>query len=345
MSYPPGEPPAGWLPPSDPAQPTWQPPGSQPDPGQQPGWGQQPGYGQQPGWGQQPGYGAGPGGGPGWSTAPKPGVVPLRPLGLGEILDGAFTTIRLYPKATLGLSAVVATLGALAQFFLTLALRNSSYDNTWIVLTAALAGLLINGLAILVLTGMLTIVISEAVLGRPIEIGQVWARVRPRILSLIGASILVGLVSTLGTIACIVPGIYLYVALSLTTPALILEGQNISAAMSRSRALVSGDWWRVFGILVLASIIASIIGGVISLPFSLASGVSSTFDFTVVPHQPGTGALFLAAVGQILSNTITAPITAGVTALLYIDRRMRREGLDVALARAAAPPAPPSAGW
>ena len=41
-------------------------------------------------------------------AAPKPGIIPLRPLSVGEILDGTFTTIRRHPKATLGLSAAVA---------------------------------------------------------------------------------------------------------------------------------------------------------------------------------------------------------------------------------------------
>src|SRR3984885_11885612 len=86
----------------------------QPSFGQQP-YGQQP-YGQQP-YGQQPGYGQQPYGQPGYGLpqyggspygqwtppAPKPGVIPLRPLSVGEILDGAFTAVRRNPKATLGL--------------------------------------------------------------------------------------------------------------------------------------------------------------------------------------------------------------------------------------------------
>ena len=40
--------------------------------------------------------------------------------------------------------------------------------------------------------------------------------------------------------------------------------------------------------------------------------------------------------GSVLASTVTAPFTAALTALLYIDLRIRREGLDVALARAAA---------
>ena len=85
--------------------------------------GQQP-YGQQP-YGQQP-YGQAPYGGPpgqygqarygglpqyrGQAPAPKPGIIPLRPIGVSEMLDGAFTAIRRNPRATLGLGAVIMTI-------------------------------------------------------------------------------------------------------------------------------------------------------------------------------------------------------------------------------------------
>src|SRR5690625_3212331 len=69
------------------------------------GWGQ-PGGGQ-PGWGAQPGWNQ-PAGGSWGAPTVKPGVIPLRPLGVGELLDGAITTIRKNPAATLGISAVVA---------------------------------------------------------------------------------------------------------------------------------------------------------------------------------------------------------------------------------------------
>ncbi|HSK58429.1 MAG TPA: hypothetical protein VK935_05175, partial [Actinomycetospora sp.] len=79
--------------------------------GQQQGYGQQ-GYGQQ-GYGQQPAPGVPPYGRPQapWGSRPvddKPGVVPLRPLGLGEVLDGAVSVLRRYPRPSLGLAALVA---------------------------------------------------------------------------------------------------------------------------------------------------------------------------------------------------------------------------------------------
>ncbi len=53
---------------------------------------------------------------------PRPGIVPLRPLGVGELLDGAFAAIRRYPRATLGLAAavmlVVTAVEVLTQWWL-----------------------------------------------------------------------------------------------------------------------------------------------------------------------------------------------------------------------------------
>jgi hypothetical protein len=267
-------------------------------------------------------------------------------MAVGEILDGAFTTIRRYPRATLGLSAIVASFGAVVQLLLTLSLRDTTADGSFDggALAAAAAGAIISILAGLVLTGMLTIVISEAVLGRPISLGAVWSRVTPRIGGILGAAILVSIVLAIGLVLCVLPGVYLYAGLAFTTPVLILEGASITAAMRRSRRLVNGSWWRVFGILVLASLIASVVGGVISVPFIGLSGGAKLFQVGAEPIHLGTGQLVLQAIGQIVSRTITAPITAGVTVLLYIDRRMRSEGLDVALAQAAAPP-PASRGW
>jgi hypothetical protein len=103
--------PPGWdnqVPPGPYGQPGYQPFGQPAPPGPPPY--PQPGYGQ-PGYGQ-PGYGQGAYGPPGqggWNAAPSPGGVPLRPLGLGDILNGAVTLARRNPAATFGLAAIVMT--------------------------------------------------------------------------------------------------------------------------------------------------------------------------------------------------------------------------------------------
>lgn len=365
----------GWLPPTDggdqppqrpPAQPhaggsTWggQPPGygAPPPTGQSPGWntpgggyggqpgGPQQGYGPQQGHGPQPGYGPPPPGYGGYgqwgmAMAPKPGVIPLRPLGFGEILDGAFSVVRAYPKVTLGLSAIVVTITQLISFGVQAAYQVETGispafgtgDVTLILASLAASG--INAIGLVMLAGMLTSVMGEAVLGRPITIGETWAKVRPRFWALLGAGIIGTVVPFLGLLLCILPGVFLWVAWSLATPALVLERVGVFDSIGRSYRLAVPDFWRIFGIRIVAVLITMILSAIITIPttllglgMSLGSGDETGFSIA---------GLAIITVGGIIASTITAPFSSGLLALLYIDRRMRVEGLDVTLAQAAA---------
>ena len=151
---------------------------------------------------------------PGAWTAPrpKPGVIPLRPLSLGDLYDGAFTTIRRNPRAMVGLAAAVTALFMVVPVALALLLAStgdlavsfrggsgSGTDPFGDVGTGALGvvsnrGTLFGALASVVLNGMLVHVVAEAVLGRRTDIGAAWVAARPRLLPLVGLTLLNGLV-------------------------------------------------------------------------------------------------------------------------------------------------------
>ncbi len=328
------------------------------------------------GWGgpasPTPSYGAPP---PGWggpqTGAPRPGVVPLRPLGLGELLDGAVGVVRRYPRPTLGLSFVVAVVSTLLTVGVLVLLptvvvgadssggAELSAAEIGGAAVGALAAALVTGLAGIVLAGIITAVVGKAVLGQPLTTSQAWQAVRPLLARLVGLSLLVGLllVGVLGAavlvgvlavvvlgdaglaiavplgLAALVADVYLYVRLSLAAPALVLEKLAVREALRRSGVLVRGSSWRVLGVLVLTGLIAGAVGQVLQLPFVVLGGGTSIFTGGDV----GLLALVLAQVGAGLAQTLTAPFSSGVRALLYVDRRMRAEGLDVALTAAAAP--------
>ena len=350
---PTGPPSGGWGP--QPGygggQPGWGPQpgyGGQPGHGGQPGWGPQPGYGGQPGW--QPGYGGGqPGWGPqagyggqwgappGWGrpAAPAPGIVPLRPLALGEILDGGFAIVRQYPRVTLGLSAIVVGTTQLITFATQVpAALDAGYadpDAFGGLTLAQVLSWVLSGIGVMVLAGMLTSVMGEAVLGRRTTIGETWAKVRPRFWALIGAGILGIVVPTIGLVFCIVPGAFMWGVWAFLTPIVVLERAGVFQAARRSWRLALPDFWRVFGIRLLATIIASVIQSIVVVPVTMLA-VGTAFleggQLTLLP-------LTLITLGGIVGGTITAPFSSGVLALLYIDRRMRAEGLDVTLAQVA----------
>jgi len=308
-------------------------------------------------------------------------VIPLRPLAVGEILDGAISYIRANPKVTLGLSAVVVTLTQLiqvpAQYLTYDGLAGLGADPTGAfggadAVTAlvggvgSLLGIAISFIAITVLTGLLIAVLQQAVLGRPATFADAWAIARPRLLGLVGLTVLTGLLITLAVLAGFVPlvvalalgapaavsgvlgvlfglagialGVFVHVSLSMGAPVLVLERAGVVAALRRSAALVRPTWWRVFGILLLAAVIAAVIGGILGVPFMLgAQLLDGTSLFAPTPTTPSLLGLVLTAVGAIIATTITAPFSAGVTGLLYVDQRMRREAFDLELTRAVAP--------
>ena len=318
------------------------------------------------GWGGAPAAAGWPG-----PAAPRPGVVPLRPLGLGELLDGSVSVVRRYPRPTLGLAAAVALLSTVLGLLLLLALPDgvlSGGGTSQRVSNAEIGGAAVGGVATLIITalagivlsGVITVVVGRAVLGEPLTAGEAWRAVRPRLLPLLALALLTGLLCLAPVVAgavvaavslgvagpaglalgvpVVLGGLaaaaYLYVRLSLAAPALVLEKVGVREALRRSGVLVRGSFWRVLGILLLAALVALAVGQVLQVPFVVLGGGTGLLTGSA---DVGLRALVLAQVGSGLAQTVTAPFTSGVRALLYIDRRIRAEGLDVALAAAAVP--------
>ncbi|MFD1659393.1 hypothetical protein ACFSL4_14555 [Streptomyces caeni] len=381
-------PPGQWTAPL-PQDPRQAPPPPPPPPG--PGWGggRPPagpgGYGGR-GWG---GPGQGFGGSSGWGgwgppPAAKPGVIPLRPLGVGEILDGAVSTMRAHWRTVLGISLVVAVFTEISAILLQgFALDDSASTQTLndpsasarevgralgdVTLSTGAISLVVL-LGTIVVTGLLTTVTSRAVLGRPVSAAEAWRDARPQmaklfaltfLLVLMGAAIVVGgtlpgiliavagspgagaPLAVLGGLGGVVVALWLLVRFSLASPALMLEKQGIGASMRRSAKLVRGSWWRVFGIRALAQVIAVIIGWIIVIPFAVLAGAFSDGGLGSLVNgtgSPGWTFLIVSGIGSVIARMLTFPVTAGVTVLLYIDQRIRREALDLDLARAAGVP-------
>lgn len=374
----------------------WQQPGGAQSPGAPPpsGGAQTPGGSPPAGGWQQPGGSPSglPGGAPasgGWTAAPgpawqvpdaKPGVIPLRPLGVGEILDGAVTTIRRNLGAMLGLSALVA---AVTQLLSTASLvwmfgeqvtepafgltdDVEQIDNVATGIPAALLSSFITLIATVFLTGVLTVVVGQAVLGRRLSAAQAWRESKGRLLRLLGLTLLYTVIWVGPLIACLVlavvlasvgagavvlivvggiivaavVGVWLYVRFALAVPAFMLETApgpdgrarplRVIPALRRSSALVRGSWWRTFAILLLITFIVWLIGQVVAVPL----GVPGLFSGADSGGSVVTW-FILNTLAGIIAATISAPFSAAATALLYVDRRIRREGLDIELARAA----------
>ncbi|WP_282949107.1 glycerophosphoryl diester phosphodiesterase membrane domain-containing protein [Cellulomonas endometrii] len=348
---------------------------------------QQPGY-QQPGYGQ-PGYGQQPGPTPyGWGPAPyqppvaQPGIVPLRPLSIWEIFDGAFRAIRHNPKTMFGLTAAVVAvataLSALIQWYVAGLLADEV--NGWFSGTGAVtaseseifgdsigtslgtyAGLPLTALATSILTGLLILSVSRSVIGQRVGVGEVVRGSGKRIVWVIAFSLLqfvvvllvmgalTGLVALvwastenagltvvaglLALLVVVVGAFWLTVRTMLAPAAIMLEGGRFWSSVARAWKLTRGSFWRLLGLYLLISILVGIVSSIVTFPVTTIASVALNDPFLT-----SGASIALVAVGQAIASTISTVFMAGVIALAYIDVRMRREGLDVELARAAGEP-------
>lgn len=358
----PAQPPAGqWSPPSAPGRGPGTGPGMPPTP---PGWGRAPG----PGWGGPP-------------PAAKPGVIPLRPLGVGEILDGAVSTMRTHWRTVLGVSLTVSVVTEILVILLQRyvlpepasidpnavgaeAVRQAG-DSLRSELFSTVPASVIAMIATLLTTSVLTVVISRSVLGRSVTLREAWSEARPRLLPLLGLTVLlsamvvaimaVGLtpglllpgglgaaLAFLGFVAACVVAVWLWVRFTLAAPALMLERQPILTSLRRSTKLVKGSWWRMFGMLLLTGVLIFVLTLIIAIPFGIIAVTVDSNGLSEFLNSDSTDFgwpfLIITGIGEVIVSTLAYPFTAGVMALLYVDQRIRREALDLDLARAAGVP-------
>ena len=218
------------------------------------------------------------------------------------------------------------------------------------------------------LQGMLVTVIARAAAGERLTIRQAlragWRRLPPLLgfavllgaLQLIAIVILGGVIALIastgqaGVVIAILVGVlvglaylaaYLFLAVKLTTvpSTIVLERLGVFASIRRSWILMRGAFWRTLGLLVLVVAMVSFAGQIVTLPFSVLGGALSGLLFPnagddlqtsivplIVSTIPGSlVAILVTGIGQI------AQVAAVV--LVYLDRRMRREGLDLELQR------------
>jgi hypothetical protein len=321
----------------------------------------------------------------GWTPPPKPGLLPLRPLGLGTILGAPFRLMRRNPRPTLGialaLQAVVLVVSGVviglisAQAFARI--DSSLQSDSGTIEAGSLATLYLSLLVPVLLSlfvsalvqAVIVLEVSRQTLGEKLRFGRLWARVRGRLGAVIGWTFLVvlfvilwyllvvllvvlavligsaslgagiglGIIFVLGAI---VLGVWLAVKLSLTNCAIVLERASVGRAMGRSWRLTTGavPFWKTLGIEALVGAILYFGTSILTFPVSFLGGI---FSSLLDPNGAGSGSavaisiviLVITGVVALVAGAVASVIVSATTALIYLDQRMRKEGLDLDLAR------------
>ncbi len=264
-------------------------------------------------------------------------VPALRPLRVGEILDASIKVYLSNARTLMGLTAVVVVPFQILYAIVLLSVVSSASEvphgfTSFVSAqhatdSAATSGaktvLLFAGLIVdLLSTAACVKAISDAYLDQPVDLGSSLRFAARRLGALAWMAILMWVLLTLAFIALVIPGIWLYAAWSVATPALLIEGVRGQRALGRSRELVRGRWWPVAGVLVVAEVMTALVSGAITgvlLAIVLTGGGSALYAVVVV------------SLAGVVAGILTRPFQAAVATVLYYDLRVRREGYDVQL--------------
>ncbi|WP_203338549.1 hypothetical protein [Nocardioides limicola] len=316
-------------------------------------------------------------------AAHKPGVIPLRPLKLGDIYDAAFRTIRFNPQATVGSALLVGVVAmgipVLLTSILTLAmgwtLDASGAEPTgseWLGVMgpygSMFLGTVLMSVGLILVTGMIAHVVAAAAVGTRLSLGQAWDATEGKRLRLVGLALLLGG----ATFAAL--GVYalMWVGIVQLTP---WQGWVLFGLISVPALICAMIWFwiRVYYLPVAALMLEPIgvfeaIGrgfaltraafwrtfGIALLTFIIAQIASSMISLPfsmfgmvgpfLVPEYAILITVAFSSVGTIAATAFVAPFSTSVAVLQYLDLRIRKEGYDVELAgRAGLAATPPTA--
>lgn len=217
----------------------------------------------------------------------------------GAVLDRALQLFRAHFAVLFPLALAIA----LVEAIVTYALEDTS---------AAAVGLGVSLVAATFLQGVVAGLVRDVEGGGgERDAGQLLREVAPVLDRLLLVSILAALGAMAGMILFVVPGLILLTIWAVAAPAVVVERVGIAAAFGRSRELVRGNGWQVFGLLLLVVLL------VFAVAFVAALVTAATTD--------GVGRF-----AQVLLGAVASPISALATAVLYFELR-----------RAHGEPAPP----
>lgn len=236
-----------------------------------------------------------------------------------------------------------------------------------LVIVMALLAVAISLVAQALLQGVIVLEVSRATLGEKLTLRQLLELGRGRWGALIGwtmllsGALLVGmtlfflviavmvavggvvgavvgiLLGVFGGLAFVALSFWLWIKLALVPAAIMLERLTLGAAIRRAWTLVVGHFWRTFGILLLITVMVQVASSVVSAPFSIAASFGGVLvnpagdDLTSLWVLLGANVITIAV--TVVVGAIGAVLLSAATALIYLDLRMRKEGLDLELQR------------
>ncbi len=228
------------------------------------------------------------------------GEIPSR--GLGDILSAAWDLYAANAAKLIGVVAIyivpLALLAALVRVYFTFG--------------GLFGGLVVGGLTLgisfvmgFAVQGAVTRAAAAATVGDPVDVEASYRWGFAHLGGIFVIALLAFLAILAGLVLFVIPGLIIMIMLGVSMPAYVIEGKQGTDALSRSWDLVKGNFWHAVAVLIVTGLLVGIVTQVVTLGRSF----------------------FLIWITSTIASIITAPFSALVSVLLYVDLRAKGEGL------------------
>jgi len=254
-------------------------------------------------------------------------ATPLRPLNTGELLDRTFSLYRTHFSLFVGIAAL-PHLVLLADQLLGVAVRGDLQHWSAIAMTFfwGMGTIVVTILVAAAAQAATVMAVSQVHLDRPAGVMDSFSRVRDRIPTVLGLSIVMGLGIGLGLVLLIVPGIILALMWSLAVPVAVLENKGVGESMTRSSQLTKGNRGRIFVIWLLFFALTIAVTLLLQWPITLAAAALAGAENTA---RVLVWTQVTSAVVSFITQCLVSPLATIAFALVYYDERVRKEAFDL----------------
>ena len=159
----------------------------------------------------------------------------------------------------------------------------------------------------------------------PISVADIWDEVEPTIGRAIIISILVAIVTGVGMVFFVIPGIYVAVVLSLALAVTVFEETNFGATWDRCFKLIRDKWWSTFGLIIVMSLMVAIVGAIFTIPSAIIGFLVSG---KLLPNIP-VGWLMIGNVIALVGRTLLNVVIYTALGFQYTNLVERQEGLGM----------------
>ncbi|SDF33273.1 hypothetical protein SAMN05216464_11628 [Mucilaginibacter pineti] len=153
---------------------------------------------------------------------------------------------------------------------------------------------------------------------------EIWGYYKYYFLRILGGGILIFLLFMFGLLLCVIPGLYLMPPLYLIFPIIVMENTSFGYGFNKSFSIIKGNWWMVFGLIIVMGIIVSVLGALVSVPLQL---ITTAQSFLSLKGLTTPVVIVFSVLQNVIMLTYTLPAIA--LTMCYFSLSEQKDGTGI----------------